>query len=90
MSLKMITPAPKLNVVHGHARKADSSHDTECTGKTLANHASFFAGLPKRVLQKLQYSVLNAAARFVSMSGKYDHISLVLIDLSIGCLLKRV
>ena len=41
---------------------------------------SLYYGLPKYLLQRLQY-ILNAAARIISLSRKYDHITPVLMEL---------
>ena len=41
---------------------------------------SLFYGLPKQLIQKLQ-SVQNAAARLVSLSQRYDHITPILREL---------
>ena len=46
----------------------------------LDNCKALLYGLPKYKIQRLQY-VLNSAARLVTLTGKYVHISLVLMEL---------
>ena len=50
------------------------------SGLKLDSYNSLLYGLPKYCIQKLQ-SVLNAAARLLTYTSKYDHITPVLAEL---------